>query len=456
MPQPQRAVVLSDLHLGPDNGLCSFLDDEPLAALLGRIAEEEEPLELVLAGDIFDFLQGTGYDGYRPEKAEERFEEILRAPRTARVVSGIAACAKKASVEITLLAGNHDPELLLPAVRRRFERAIQRLGSVRYPEDEPLVPARGEPDERWAVHGRRLGDPDDPHRAVWVVHGDRWDSSNAVDREAFLGVARPERDPVLPSGSHLVYEVLQPLKGDHPWIDTLKPEVAVLLLLLYLAPEAAGNFLSKHLGLSRNLLRGAIEARLGRGPLLRVPAAPAEKEPISVGEELAELLAEDLEEEGGDPDLRLADLDALLRGDGGVRAGTLAAHGGAARWAVRAALKRLRKKSEALFGTEGDGILENAWRVAPEGLSGIVAGHTHDPRAVAEGFPRYVNTGTWLPIARVPSGDVKELIDDLDEKRPWPSSTPRTFARVAWGEGVPTLSLRAADERGIERVLADV
>ncbi len=463
MPDPRRAIVLSDLHLGPDNGLCSFVDDVPLAAFLHHLAADEPAFELVLAGDIFDFLQCTGYDGYDATKAEERFDEILRAPRTAAVVGGIAEIAQRKDVEITLLSGNHDPELLLPAVRARFEREIgRREGGVRHADDEPLVPARMEPDDvRWPVYGRCLGDSHDPERAVWVLHGDRWDSTNAVDREAFLGIANPARDPKLPAGSHLVYEVLQPLKPERPWIDTLKPESAVLLLLLYLAPEAAGTFLRKHLGLSRQLLRGAISAKFQKGPLFRAPqlsTAPfVPLDEADLGDELSALLAEDLLAEGvNDPQLLLADLDALLRGEVSFRDGTLAAHGGAGRWAVRAALRRMRKREHEPFGIESDGILESAIPVVPQGLGAVVAGHTHDARAVAEGTPRYVNTGTWLPIARVPSGKVKELIDDLDAKKPWPSDSPRTFARVELGDAAARVALCAVDEDGKERELAHV
>ena len=69
-----RAVVLSDIHLGPGNDLSTFRDDRALAALIDRLAAKgEPPTELVLAGDCFDFLQVEGYDGFSADKAEERF-----------------------------------------------------------------------------------------------------------------------------------------------------------------------------------------------------------------------------------------------------------------------------------------------------------------------------------------------------------------------------------------------
>ena len=63
---PDIKIVLSDLHLGAGrrdagNWLEDFDQDDHFAALLGRLAEEAEAnkqgMELVLAGDTFEFLQ---------------------------------------------------------------------------------------------------------------------------------------------------------------------------------------------------------------------------------------------------------------------------------------------------------------------------------------------------------------------------------------------------------------
>src|ERR1700704_4140573 len=106
MPQRRRAVILSDLHMGPDNALCSFRDEKPLAGLLSRLADEANPLstELVLAGDLFDFLQVEGYDGFDAELSVQRFDEILCSPRTATVIEGLRRLAQRPRVEVTVLA----------------------------------------------------------------------------------------------------------------------------------------------------------------------------------------------------------------------------------------------------------------------------------------------------------------------------------------------------------------
>jgi UDP-2,3-diacylglucosamine pyrophosphatase LpxH len=83
-------------------------------------------MELVLAGDSFDFLQVPGYDGFSATKAAARFGKIAENPGTARVLGALRRLAGRAGVELTVLAGNHDPELLVDSVRDAFARAPRR------------------------------------------------------------------------------------------------------------------------------------------------------------------------------------------------------------------------------------------------------------------------------------------------------------------------------------------
>src|SRR4051812_2599081 len=88
-----RSFVLSDLHLGPGGALTTFHEAARLASLLDHWREREGAIELVLAGDIFDFLQVAGYDGFSAQKAAGRFEEIAKNPDTAQVLDALKALA---------------------------------------------------------------------------------------------------------------------------------------------------------------------------------------------------------------------------------------------------------------------------------------------------------------------------------------------------------------------------
>jgi len=441
--------------MGPDNDLCSFRDEKPLAALLSRLADESDapPTELVLAGDLFDFLQVEGYAGFDAGLAVQRFDEILRSPRTAAVVEALRRLAQRPGVEVTVLAGNHDPELLVPSVRERFEVAIGRKGSVFHADDEPLLPGAG---DRLPVWGRALGDEG---RAVWVVHGDRWDTLNAIHRGTFREAIAAGKPVSLPAGSHLVFEVLQKLKPTYGWIDQLKPEAAVLVLLIYLDPPRAKEFFQRHLGLTARMGRGMVDAALRKGPLFgpEEAAALSSREPrLEPAPEatvlLAELLAGALAEEPeARRDLLLAELEARLRGATPPAPGTLAEHGGLGRLLLRAGLRGFRWADRFQGLDRPDTIQGASAGYVPEGVRALVAGHTHGARVKPDLHPAYFNTGTWLPVGKIPAGDVAALIDQVEQGPAWPTESPRTFAQVELGDGPPTVRLFACAENGQPR-----
>jgi UDP-2,3-diacylglucosamine pyrophosphatase LpxH len=450
MPSRRRAVILSDLHMGPDNDLCSFRDDIPLAALLQRLAGEGDapPTELVLAGDLFDFLQVDGYDGFDAGLSVQRFEEILRSPRTAAVMDGLRHLARRPGLDVTVLAGNHDPELLVPAVRHRFEKAIGRRGDVLWADDEPL---RDQDGERLPVWGRALGEEG---RKVCVIHGDRWDPLNFFDRRLIRGAIAAGQPVALPAGSHLVFEVLQKLKPTYRWIDQLKPEAGVLVLLIYLDPPRAMEFLHKHLGLTARMVRGMVKAALQKGDLFKAEDRPAPPEPDAqtlVAGLLAGALADEPEAQH---DLLLAELELHLKGAAAPAPGTLAEHGGVGRLLLRAGLRLFRWADRYQGLDRPDSVQDPARWSIPEGVAALIAGHTHGPRLHEDLRPEYFNTGTWLPVGKIPQGHIAELIDQIEEGPTWPTESPRTFVQVELGDGMPEVRLFACDEKGEARVVA--
>lgn len=443
--------MLSDLHLGPDAPGASFREGTALAALLHRRGEPREAAtELVLAGDLFDFLWLDGYQGFDAKASLDRFEALLANPQAQEVLSAVRRFAGRPGNETTLLCGNHDPELLLPEVRARFEERVGRRGSVFYGDDEPLWPAEG---EHPAVFGRALGLAESP---VWVVHGDRWDPVNFVDRPQVRKAAAEGARVDLPMGSHLVFEVLRQLKPRFPWIDQLKPEFpAVLALLLYLDPHATAGFLRQHLGLSARVLRDTVRTRLRQGALFEQPPGTepvphsAPGQPQAPEQMLAGLLAGALAAEPAERhELLLAELDRRMSGGAPAGPGTLADHWGYRRFLLRSWLEKAREHDQTSALDAPDGIPEAARRVLPPELAALVVGHTHGPRAFPADRPAYFNTGTWLPVMGVPQGELETLIDQIEAGPGWPAPSPRTFAEVSWGSGPPRVRLMKSDERG--------
>lgn len=444
----RRAIILSDLHLGPDNQLATFRDDRALSAFLDRLGEPGAvPTEIVLAGDCFDFLQSDGYAGFDADLAPGRFEAILANPRTALVIAALRRFAARESNEITLLSGNHDPETLVPEVRSLFEEAIGRKGTVHHADDKPLRPAEG---DRPPVWGHVLGEAAHP---LWVVHGDRWDPANMIHRGKVRDAIRLHQPVELPAGSHLVFEVLRRIKPARGWIDELKPEGGVFLLLLYLDFERTAAFLLRHYGIAGDVICAQIVAQLRVGPLFNEASeAPG---PLEIPAIVASLLADDLREE---PvvvrDTLLAELEARFEGDLAAPGGTMAAHGGLSLLFLRAWLRWMRFADRFQDPKGSDAIPIAARRYLPENLVALIAGHTHGPRARPDLRPAYFNTGTWIPVGSIPRGDLRTLIDQLDAGPAWPSDSPRSFVRVDLGGDSPRVALGRCDADGTPREVA--
>lgn len=441
----QRAIILSDLHLGPNGPLAIFRDDKALSTFITDLAREgEPPTELVLAGDVFDFLQSPDYDGFDANRAEERFDAILRGTRTAPVLAALKTFAARGDEEITLLAGNHDPEMLLPGVRAMFEKAIGCTGRVRYGDDQPLWPGE---DSRWPIWGRALGDE---HGCVWVVHGDRWDPCNAIHRGELRRLVAEGRPVDLPVGSKLVYRVLNKLQPESRWIPYLKPDPVVLPLLLYLDPRVTLPFIEEHWGVAEGVLGQYVRGWLKLGALFGEEDQGQSPKPDDVAAFLTAMIAGAIREERPEPaerDLLLAAIQAHLQHGQIPAEGMLAAHGGVGRALLRATLSAARYAEQRRDKNGPDGILDAAERWLPRNVVALIAGHTHGPRTQHAPRPAYFNTGTWIPVGKVHEGEMSAVLDEIEAGH-FQAEAPRTFARVIWGDGPVRVSFGRCDADG--------
>ncbi len=442
----RRVYVLSDLHLGPGGALTTFHEPERLCSLLERWRTGDRIDELILAGDVFDFLQVEAYDGFDASRAAARFETLLAHPPTAAVLAGVKALAGHRGVELTVLSGNHDPELLVNDVRGAFEREVGRTGSVRWADDEALVPRDGDHPAVWgrAVHADEAAG--DPTRHVWVVHGDRWDPANAIDRDAVRAASRDGTAVSLPVGSHLVFEVLSRLKVHHRWVDELKPELPVVVpLLMALAPRETAGYLTRHYAIAGRLFVAQVRAFLRSGDLFDdgLPGESGERDVPTVA---ARAIAAELASASRDAqDGFLAELERVLERGAPPPAGAslLSGSSGVSGLLLRAWLRLVRAVDR--FGRlDGpDSMVASAHRYLPTGLGALVAGHTHGARIRADLSPPYFNSGTWMPVRTLPS-DLQGLVATLTDAQAPRIPSPGTYVRIEVGDGQPLVAVEHA------------
>ena len=98
-------AFVSDSHIGGDPGCDGFESPVELEALFERLAKHDGPVELILAGDFFDFLQ----IGRVPEGMDRASLTISR-PEYEGMFAALKRFREMEGNRVIYLPGNHDAE----------------------------------------------------------------------------------------------------------------------------------------------------------------------------------------------------------------------------------------------------------------------------------------------------------------------------------------------------------
>lgn len=218
-----RAIVISDLHLG---GSPPYMMSQPmrLAAFLDALPSKlsaDEHLELVIAGDFIDFLAIPKQSSWTPEPTEARDKLKLTMAEGSPFAPVFAALQRlvAANHRVTILLGNHDVELALPAVQ---DELLAGLNSSRH---QVLFVD----DNRAYRIGHAL-----------IEHGNRYDNANRNDWEGLRAIVSAQsrfevskRKLEISAGSKIVENVINVIKPMYPFIDLLQPQGELVALLIF-------------------------------------------------------------------------------------------------------------------------------------------------------------------------------------------------------------------------------
>ncbi|MGB3632690.1 MAG: metallophosphoesterase [Rubrobacteraceae bacterium] len=167
-------VFVSDSHIGGDPGCDGFESPEELQALLDELADHEGPVELILAGDFFDFLQ----IGDVPE-GMNRASLTIERPEYEDMFASLKSFRESDGKRVIYLPGNHDAEVWWN------------------PEIQKTLRERGLVDE-FAFYYTASIEVDGRRRTIYCEHGNQLDSVNTV---------RDYEDPLdTPLGHHVVMD----------------------------------------------------------------------------------------------------------------------------------------------------------------------------------------------------------------------------------------------------------
>lgn len=431
----KRAFILSDLHLGGETGfqMCPERNQRALASLLATFVQQHTEgidINVVLAGDIVDFLSETPFQSFTAvdEHARAKLERILG--RTEVVWNALADVVRH-GCELTLLIGNHDIELALPKTRQQL---LSRLGPGRVTLRVDGTPVR-------------LG-------TTVVLHGNADDAWNHVPHgrlSDFAAGAAVDSAEIVVTGSELVTEVMNDLKQDHPWVDLLKPETSAVFPLLAVLYPSTVKLIPRLARLYARRQRRALDWATDNDDI--AAAIPAT---ITAHLELARELAGDTD------DVAAAALFEPIKK-------MWRSTNDAFRTSVR---KRLRLALRALapidyFQTNCE---DPVWQRSAEkalrdhGAQNVIFGHTHIAKHMQVNGGHYLNTGTWADLLSLPPETWIEeparsdeeafeaFIDDLvDNQLGTRRKLVGSYACVDYGDSGSHAQLRLRDGRPVEQ-----
>jgi UDP-2,3-diacylglucosamine pyrophosphatase LpxH len=105
LPKNALVVFVSDSHIGGDPGCDGFESPGEMRELFEDLAAREGPVELILAGDFFDFLQ----IGKVPE-GMDRASLTMSRPEYESMFAALRSFREKEGKRVLYLPGNHDAE----------------------------------------------------------------------------------------------------------------------------------------------------------------------------------------------------------------------------------------------------------------------------------------------------------------------------------------------------------
>ncbi len=214
-------LVVSDLHFGTGlqnedgthNTLEEFYFDEKFSEFLeyqGSTKFKDIEVELILNGDIFNFLQIDYKGHFVPVITEAMNLDMLDriAKGHPKIFKALKSFASLKGKSITYITGNHDQGILWPKVQDKLNELLKT--QVKYCQ---LV---------YYFDG------------VHIEHGHMHETANRMNpKKFFLRKNLPEPILNLPFGSHFFIDFILKIKQTYPHIDKARPFKKMIRWMLF-------------------------------------------------------------------------------------------------------------------------------------------------------------------------------------------------------------------------------
>lgn len=425
----QIKIVISDLHLGAGraqegNRLEDFDQDAAWAELLEDLAAESQrrraPVELILAGDLFEFLQvpalspGEAFDPQRNYPAElyapsdsasslRKMQLIIEGhPRFFEALAAFMSLAPERKVSI--IKGNHDVNLHWESVQEAVRAAVG---------------AQGERHHCLTFVERAIS-----REGIYVEHGNQYLEwvSRWPDFEQPHDAKNPEQ-LYMPAGSRFVYLFFNQAEREHRWLDGVKPITALIWYLLALDLGFAIRALRLLLRLAPTLILDSLPQAWALARLLEARQQVADR--LDDREQMATL-----ERNVRERAAFYNESDAGLELYGVPREGQPLTH-------FRAYGHNVLPRGQEEQQAQRDLLAQvAAHKAVQEGARVVVMGHVHEAcETPLPGDAVYINTGTWTWSMDLTGADYAAWQDLFRHPERYLGARRLTYARIEYEDG---------------------
>jgi UDP-2,3-diacylglucosamine pyrophosphatase LpxH len=401
IPSFDQLSVISDLHIGGEEGFQIFGQSALLAAFVDHLRQDSpKNSALVINGDVVDFLAEPSAKPFDPYTATAKLDRIVADKQFKPVWESLQRYVKVRHLAVTL--GNHDLELALPWVKAHFIDLL--TGGDDSLRSHVTLSFDG------AGFACTVGSSN-----VLCVHGNEVDTWNVTDYETLRRIGsdimqgRTVSDWTPNAGAKLVIEVMNDIKRrEHAFVDLLKPEQeGAVRLLLVLKPDQRGRLRAVSEVAARRVWDGM---RRTVGWL----SVDDDEDQVVTVDPLARLVGR--VESRIDAEKLLDRAESLFRDANAVDLVYGQQSQQLGWWDALAAAMTRREPHEIAFEAikeiasaatfdvgQVDGDFERIDELVGPEYDVVIAGHTHLARALdrSRGRGRYFNSGTWASLIRL-------------------------------------------------------
>lgn len=196
--------------MGAGNLTDDFIADKALAKLIHDLARRGHPVDLVLNGDIFDFLKcpvrlfpEAHYPRHvTPEDSLDKLDLIYKAHLS--VFEALKDFAAVKDKTIYFIIGNHDPDIVYPQVQHEIERLLGNKERVKFPGLKYV------------------------YDSVYIEHGHQYDFLFQVNFENLFLNHKGRSILNLPYITMGLISTFMRLKEEHPFLERIFPRPALM------------------------------------------------------------------------------------------------------------------------------------------------------------------------------------------------------------------------------------